>query len=235
MSTTQQAIKLIKELANPEIASHSQRFFKTGPGEYGEGDQFLGVRVPVIRQLVKKLRGLKLEQSLQMLKNEYHEIRLFAVLMLVDLFERGDETSRSKIYHEYLGHSKWINNWDLVDSSAHKIVGTYLSDKSRAPLYQLTESDLLWDKRIAMIACYRLIKQDDFDDTIKLAEIFLTETHDLMHKAVGWMLREMGKRNFEIEDRFLMKHYKKMPRTMLRYALEKFPKDRKKAYMKGQI
>lgn len=235
MPTTKQIINQIKKLANPEIASHSQRFFKTGPGEYGEGDRFLGIRVPIIRQQVKKYRGLTLEQSLELLKNEFHEIRLFAVLMLVDLFERSDETHRRKVYQEYLNHSNWVNNWDLVDSSAHKIVGAYLSDKSRAPLYLLADSDLLWDKRIAMIACYRLIKQGDFKDTVKLAKIFLTETHDLMHKAVGWMLREVGNRNFEVEDQFLAKYYKNMPRTMLRYAIEKFPKDRKKGYVKGQI
>lgn len=235
MPTTKLVINQIRKLANPEIATHSQRFFKTGPGEYGEGDQFLGIRVPVIRRQVKKFRGLTLEQTLEMLKNEFHEIRLFAVLMLVDLFERGDESRRGKIYSEYLNHSEWVNNWDLVDSSAHKIVGAYLSDKSRAPLYQLADSDLLWNKRIAMIACYRLIKLDDFEDTTELAKFFLSETHDLMHKAVGWMLREIGNRNFEFEDQFLAKHYKKMPRTMLRYAIEKFPNDRKKAYMKGQI
>ena len=235
MSGTSLVLREIKKLANPEIAKHSQRFFKTGPGEYGEGDRFLGIRVPVIRQQVKNFHGLALQKVLELLKSEFHEIRLFAVLMLVDLFERGDETSRSKIYRQYLKHTKWINNWDLVDSSAHKIVGAYLADKPRKPLYQLAASELLWDKRIAMIACYCLIKQDDFEDTLKLAKLFLNERHDLMHKAVGWMLRELGNRNFEVEDGFLLKYYQKMPRTMLRYAIEKFPKDRKRDYMKGLI
>ncbi|MGB0495321.1 MAG: DNA alkylation repair protein, partial [Kangiellaceae bacterium] len=199
------------------------------------GDLFLGVRVPVIRQQVKKFKKLKLKQSLELLTNDYHEVRLFAVLKLVDLFEKGTEEEKKEVYTQYLKNTRWVNNWDLVDSSAHKIVGAYLYDKPRDILYRLSDSKLLWDKRIAMISCYYFIKRDDFNDTLKLSEIYLTESHDLMHKAAGWMLREMGKRNFELEDQFLAKHYKKMPRTMLRYALEKFPKERKQAYMKGLV
>ncbi len=222
----------LKSLANPDIARHSAGFFKTGKGEYGEGDQFLGIRVPIIRQQVKKYRGLSLDQCLDLVKDPYHEIRLFAVLALVDLFERGDREQKSAVYRAYLTHTRWINNWDLVDSSCHKIVGAYLFDKDRQPLYQLANSASLWEKRIAMISCYYLIKRDDFSDALRLAEQFLSETHDLMHKAVGWMLRELGKRDFQLEDRFLEKHYRQMPRTMLRYAIERFPKERKAELMK---
>lgn len=235
MPSVQQVIKQIKLLANDQIAQHSARFFKTGPGEYGEGDKFLGIRVPIIRQQVKKFRGLALSEILDILTNPYHEIRLFAVLLLVDLFERGDDSTQTCVYHAYLENTERLNNWDLVDSSAHKIVGAYLLNRSRDPLYVLAKSDLLWDKRIAMIACYHLIKKDDYKDTLMLSALFLNETHDLMHKAVGWMLREVGNRNFETENTFLREHYQKMPRTALRYALEKFPKDLKTAYMKGTI
>lgn len=235
MSQSKQIEKHLETLGNLKIVSHSKRFFKTGPGEYGEGDEFLGIRVPVIRQQVKKFKGLSLSSSLQLLQSKFHEVRLFAVLMMVDSFEKGDEHDKTEIYHAYLANTHWINNWDIVDSSAHKIVGAYLLSKSRKPLYQLASSEWLWDKRIAMIACYFLIKRDDFEDTLELAKFFFGETHDLMHKAVGWMLREVGNRDYGLEDWFLANHYQNMPRTMLRYAIEKFPKTRKQAYMKGKV
>jgi len=228
-------IKSLQSLGDRKIATHSQRFFKTGPGEYGEGDIFLGIRVPVIRQQVKKFKGLTLEITLSLLKSNYHEVRLFAVLMLVDLYQRANSTEKNKIYHDYLNHSQWINNWDLVDSSAHKIVGVHLLTKSREPLYQLTKSALLWDRRIAMIACYHFIKNDDFEDAFEISLKLLDDSHDLIHKAVGWMLREIGKRNFELENRFLKRHYQQMPRTMLRYAIEKFPETLRQDYLKSII
>ncbi len=235
MSTIQSIIQEISQLANPSIAQHSTRFFKSGPGEYGEGDCFLGIRVPIIRQQVKRYRGLTLDEVLSLLKNQYHEIRLFAVLMMVDLFERGNEQCRSRVYTAYLNHTKWVNNWDLVDSSAHKIVGAFLESRSRKPLYKLAKSRLMWDKRISIISCYWFIKQKDFTDTLLLSKLLLNDAHDLIHKAVGWMLREVGNRDWQIEDSFLQTNYQNMPRTMLRYSIEKFPQLRKSDYMKGRV
>lgn len=228
-------IDKLMTLADPKIALHSQRFFKTGAGEYGEGDFFLGIRVPVIRKQVKLFNSIDLASTLSLLKNKYHEIRLFAVLMLVHLYKQESDMGRQKVYNAYLKHSPWVNNWDLVDCSAHKIVGVHLLNKSREPLYQLAKSQLLWDRRIAMIACYHLIKQDDFEDTLNLASLLIEDTHDLIHKAVGWMLREIGKRDFETENQFLAKHYQNMPRTMLRYAIEKFPLNQRLNYLNNKV
>jgi len=223
------------DLSNSKIAEHSLRFFKTGPGEYGEGDVFLGIRVPVTRKVARKFRELPLGQVLKLVKSKYHEERLLALFMLVALFKKGDEKAKKNIYDAYLGHTDTINNWDLVDSSAHQIVGGYLFERNRKPLYQLAKSKSLWERRISMIATYTFIKKDDFEDTLKLSEILLTDEEDLMHKAVGWMLREVGKKDIEVEERFLRKHYKKMPRTMLRYAIEKFEEGKRQAYLKGEI
>ena len=233
--STLQIVNKLKTLADPKIAEHSSRFFKSGPGEYGEGDQFLGIRVPIIRQQVKHFKDVSLNTCVKLLQNPYHEVRLFAVLMLVRLYQQADTTQQATIYETYLSHSQWINNWDLVDSSAHKIVGVHLQHADREKLYQLAKSELLWDRRIAMIACYHFIKNDDFVDTLNLAELLLHDTHDLIHKAVGWMLREVGKRNFQVEDQFLRCHYLKMPRTMLRYAIEKLPTALRQAYLKSEI
>lgn len=225
----------LKSLADPKIAAHSARFFKSGPGEYGEGDRFLGIRVPVLRKQVKLFKDLPLVTCVELLHNPFHEIRLFAVLMLVRLYQQANSDQQTVIYNTYLRNSEWVNNWDLVDSSAHKIVGIHLLHTNRSKLYQLAESELLWDRRIAMIACYHFIKNDDFADTLRLAQLLLDDQHDLIHKAVGWMLREVGKRNFDIENGFLAKHYKKMPRTMLRYAIEKFPPSLRRAYLRSEI
>jgi len=225
----------MQELSNPEIAEHSLRFFKTGPGEYGEGDVFLGIRVPVTRKVARKFRQLPLEQVLQLLKSKFHEERLLALFMLVAFFKKGDDKEQKNIYDAYLGHTATINNWDLVDGSAHQIVGGYLFERDRKRLYQLAKSKSLWERRISMIATYTFIKKDDFEDTLKLSEILLTDEEDLMHKAVGWMLREVGKKDIEVEERFLRKYYKKMPRTMLRYAIEKFEEGKRQAYLKGEI
>jgi len=223
------------ELSNPKIAEHSLRFFKTGPGEYGEGDIFLGIRVPVTRKVASQFRGLPFEQVLQLLQSNYHEERLLALFMLVALFKKGDDKEKKNIYDAYLGHTDTINNWDLVDSSAHQIVGGYLFERDRKRLYQLAKSKSLWERRISVIATYTFIKMDDFEDTLKLSAILLTDEEDLMHKAVGWMLREVGKRDMEVEEKFLRKHYKKMPRTMLRYAIEKFEEKKRKGYLHGKV
>jgi len=225
----------MQELSNPKIAEHSLRFFKTGPGEYGEGDVFLGIRVPVTRKVARKFRGLPLEQVLKLLKSKFHEERLLALFMLVALFKKGDDKEQKNIYDAYLGHTDTINNWDLVDSSAHQIVGGYLFERDRKRLYQLAKSKSLWERRISMIATYTFIKRNDFADTLKLSEILLPGKEDLIHKAVGWMLREVGKLDLEVEEIFLRKHYKKMPRTMLRYAIEKFEEKKRQGYLKGEI
>lgn len=221
--------------ANKDIAEHSQRFFKTGKGEYGEGDVFLGIRVPVLRKLVKKYRGISLSEVCKLLHSKFHEERLLAVLMLVQLFKTGGDEEQKQIYGLYLENTKFINNWDLVDISAGNIVGAYLYEKDRAPLYRLVKSKNLWERRIAIIATFHFIRNDDFEDTLKIAEILLNDQEDLIHKAVGWMLREVGKRELEIEVEFLEEHYQKMPRTMLRYAIERIPERRRKMYLKGQV
>ncbi len=213
-------------LANKEIAEHSQRFFKTGKGEYGESDIFLGIRVPVLRKLVNISK---------LLHSKFHEERLLAVLMLVQLFKTGGDEEQKQIYGLYLENTKFINNWDLVDISAGNIVGAYLYEKDRVPLYRFVISQNLWERRISIISTFHFIRNYDFDDTLKIAEILLNDKEDLIHKAVGWMLREVGKRELEIEEEFLQEHYQEMPRTMLRYAIERITEARRKMYLKGQI
>jgi len=225
----------MQELSNPKIAEHSLRFFKTGPGEYGEGDLFLGIRVPVTKKVARKFKELPVDEVLKLLKSKYHEERLLALIMLVNRFKKETDKEQKKIYEAYLSHTEYINNWDLVDGSAHQIVGGYLFERDRKPLYQLAKSKSLWERRISMIATYTFIKRDDFEDTLNLSAILLTDEEDLMHKAVGWMLREVGKKDLEVEEKFLRKHYKKMPRTMLRYAIEKFEEKKRKGYLHGKI
>ena len=225
----------LESLGDPDIAEHSQRFFKTGPGEYGEGDIFRGIRVPVLRKAAKQFKQLALPDTVTLLHSPYHEDRLTALLILVLKYEKGHEDEKQAIYDLYLENTKYINNWDLVDSSAHKIVGPHLYERDRAMLYQLVTSDRLWERRIAVMATYYFIHQDDFEDTLRLSELLLDDKEDLIHKSVGWMLRELGKRNYDLEDAFLEQHYHAMPRTMLRYAIEKFPEERRQAYLKGTV
>jgi 3-methyladenine DNA glycosylase AlkD len=222
-------------LGNKEQAAISQRFFKTGPGEYGEGDIFLGIKVPVLRKLAKEYFDLPLTEVKPILRSKYHEIRLLSLFILVDQFSKGDQKKKKRIYELYLKNTGFINNWDLVDSSAHHIVGPYLIDKSKALLAELAQSDLLWERRIAIMSTFHYIKNDKFSDTLRIAEMLLSDKEDLIHKAVGWMLREIGKRRLPSEETFLKKHYHNMPRTMLRYAIEKFPEPKRQRYLKGQI
>ncbi len=222
-------------LGDATIAEHSTRFFKTGPGEYGEGDRFLGIRVPVLRAQAKKNRGVPLKAILSLLKSKWHEERLFAVLLLVQEYHRGSEEQKNAIYDAYVAHRQYVNNWDIVDSSAHLIVGPHLDDAKRDILYELAESERLWDRRIAMMSTYHFIRQKEFKDALQIAHLLRNDVHDLIHKVVGWMLREIGNRDREAEEKYLLKHYKKMPRTMLRYAIEKFPEARRKAYLNGSI
>ena len=223
----------LKSLVNPVIAEHSQRFFKTAKGEYGYGDVFLGIRVPVIRTAVKQFKTASLSTAGKLLKSRYHEVRLFALLLLVMRFSRADASEQERVYRLYLDSTKFINNWDLVDCSAPHIVGCYLFDKERAVLYVLAKSDLLWERRIAIMATFYFIRQNQFSDALKISEQLLEDCEDLIHKAVGWMLREIGKRDKAAEVKFLDRYYRKMPRTMLRYAIEKFTREERRQYMLG--
>lgn len=225
----------LRLLSNSEIAEHSRRFFKTGSGEYGEGDKFLGIRVPAIRDLVKNCGAIQIENIQRLLKSPFHEERLCALLLLVRQFGKGDADQKSVIYHLYLASTQYINNWDLVDSSAGQIVGQYLETRDRNILYELARSRSIWERRIAIISTFHFIRKFQFDDTLKLTSLLLNDNEDLIHKAVGWMLREVGKRDILAEATFLQAHYRNMPRTMLRYAIEKFPKETRKLYLSGTI
>jgi 3-methyladenine DNA glycosylase AlkD len=229
-----QILNELKNLGDPERATHSQRFFKTGAGEYGEGDVFLGIKVPVQRALAKRYRKATHSDSLALLHSQYHEVRLTALFLMVDLYTRGNAQEKKQIYTDYLANVRYINNWDLVDSSAMQIVGHFLFDKDRNHLRTLARSEDLWERRVSIIASYHFIRQYEFQDTLDLSEIMLHDTEDLIHKAVGWMLREVGNRSRPTEERFLMDHYRVMPRTMLRYAVEKFPEALRQAYLKGE-
>ncbi|HKI45789.1 MAG TPA: DNA alkylation repair protein [Balneolales bacterium] len=225
----------LQKAANPKIASFLQGFFKTGRGQYGEGDQFRGIKVPVIRKIVRKARSLSMDEVISMLDSSWHEDRLLALFVWVYQFEKAGEAGREKIFRAYLDHSGHINNWDLVDLSTPTIMGGYLFNRDRSILYEMARSNNLWDRRKAVMATSYFIRNNDFDDTLSLAEILLHDSEDLIHKAVGWMLREIGKRDSETEESFLKKYYKDMSRTMLRYAIERFPEESRQAYLKGRI
>jgi 3-methyladenine DNA glycosylase AlkD len=225
----------IREHASKKHAEIAQWFFKTGPGEYGEGDVFLGVRAAQMRAVARTHRELKLSAVEKLLRSKYHEDRSVALLILVDRFAREETDIQKEIYELYLANTRYINGWDLVDVSAPGIVGAWLYDRSRRPLRRLAKSRDLWERRIAILATFWFIRRDEFDDTLDIASMLLKDEHDLIHKAVGWMLRELGKRDRAAEEAFLKKHYKTMPRTMLRYAIERFPEGKRKKYLKGSI
>jgi len=235
MASVSEIRQRLDALADPERASVSQRFFKTGPGEYGEGDVFRGVRVPLLRKLSREYRALSLDSADALLRSPIHEERLLSLFILVLRFQKAGSKEQRSIYSLYLKRLNRVNNWDLVDASAEHIVGAYLWDRSRAPLYRLAGSGVLWERRIAIMATFHYIKQHQFDDTLKIADMLLEDREDLIHKAVGWMLREIGKRDLPTEERFLIERYHRMPRTMLRYAIERFPEERRQAYLKGTI
>ena len=222
-------------LADPADAIHLQRFFKTAPGEYGAGDKFLGLRVPALRRLVGEYKELAEAHALEMLASSWHEERLLALLLLVDRYSRGDSSQRDSIHRAYLAHTRYINNWDLVDASAGEIIGSHLDPGDIALLERLARSDDIWERRIAMISTLHFIKQNEFGPSLKIARLLLHDSHDLIHKAVGWMLREVGKRDRKAEDTFLKKHYREMPRTMLRYAIERHPEKVRKQYLAGTL
>ena len=225
----------LRRLSNKEIAEHSQRFFKTGRGEYGEGDRFLGIRVPVLRKIAKKYRGISVDECYQLLKSQFHEERLLALLILVAIFDKASNEDRKAIYILYLDNTRFINNWDLVDCSAEHIVGAYLRGADKQPIYNLAKSGILWERRISIMSTFHFIKYNEFVDSLRISEILLHDKEDLIHKAVGWMLREIGKRDIEAEEEFLRRCYKEMPRTMLRYSIEKFPKAERKRYLNGEV
>ena len=225
----------LQALADPADALHLQRFFKTGPGEYGEGDRFLGIRVPTLRRLVRKYRTLPIPDAVELLRSPWHEERLLALLILVDAYRRAGESDRVRIFRAYLDHTAYINNWDLVDLSAEHIVGAHLGPAGTDRLEELARSDSLWDRRIAMLSTFHFIKKGQFAPTLRLAEILMHDRHDLIHKAVGWMLREVGKRSRDAEDAFLREHYRAMPRTTLRYAIEHYPEEVRKQFLAGEI
>lgn len=294
MSKLLELKKELRQIADPKRAEISQGFFKTGKGEYGEGDVFLGITVPQSRKIAVKFKNLAFSEILELLKSKIHEERLIALLILVDNFDARDERAshnarasrdkQEKIYDFYLKNIKYINNWDLVDLSADKIVGGYLfslgsvhslNDSSEPGgdtqtarkrvsrhtvgsssdlgsketvkssfreelhpiliLTKLANSKNIWERRIAMVATYYFIKNGKFDATLKIAEILLSDNHDLIHKAVGWMLREVGKKDLKTELKFLNKHYRQMPRTALRYSIEKFPEKLRQSYLNSRV
>ena len=225
----------LEKAADPVQAEKLQGFFKTGKGEYGEGDIFLGVKVPEQRRIAKKHRDISLDETIKLLQSNIHEHRLTSLFILNHKFAKGDEKTRKKIVDLYLANTAFINNWDLVDSSAHKIIGPWLLDKPRDLLYKLAESEMLWERRIAMIATFPFIRQGDLSDAVALAKILLHDEHDLIHKASGWMLREVGKKDIDLLYSFLDEYSLGMPRTMLRYSIEKIPEEKRKHYLQRKV
>ena len=226
----------IRALANKEIAQHSLRFFKTDKGEYGHGDLFLGVRAPQIRLIAKKHIDISITDMKTLIQSKYHEERFLGLIILVNKYAKTkDKKNRNQLYKIYVSSFKYINNWNLVDVTCPHVTGKHLIDKDRTILYKWAKSEDLWTKRIAMVSTFSFIRKNDLEDTFKIAEILLHDEHDLIHKAVGWMLREAGKRDIKKEETFLKKYYKTMPRTMLRYSIEKFPESKRQKYLKGTI
>ena len=227
--------KKIKVLGSPEVSKTMKWYFKTGKGEYGEGDVFAGLKVPTQRKLAREFRDLTFADLKLLLGSPVHEERLISLFILIDKFAKSTEKEQQVIFKFYVKNRKGVNNWDLVDLSAPKIMGKHLLEKDNSLLFKFALSKNLWERRIAILSTYEFIRNENYDTTLKIAEILLEDDHDLIHKAVGWMLREIGKRNLMVEENFLKIHYKKMPRTMLRYAIEKFPETKRKKYLQGKI
>ncbi|MBI5729185.1 MAG: DNA alkylation repair protein [Candidatus Magasanikbacteria bacterium] len=223
----------LQRAQNPAQAKVLRRFFKTGPGEYGEGDRFLGITVPQSRAIARKYQELPLLKIEQLLYSTLHEVRLIALLILVEQFKKGTPSEQKIIYNFYLRHVRQVNNWDLVDLTAPKIVGAYLFEKDKKILVALAHSRNLWERRIAIVSTFSFIRQDEYKNALKIAKLLIRDDHDLIHKAVGWMLREVGKRSLVTEEGFLEKYYRNMPRTMLRYAIERFPEAKRQKYLKN--
>lgn len=234
MASISQITTELENLSDQEKKEQLQKYFKTGKGEYGEGDVFLGISVGEQRKIAKRYRKIALPLVERLLHSNIHEHRLVALLILVEQFKQGTQDERKNIVDLYLRNTKWINNWDLVDLSAPKILGEYLKKKPKTILCTLAESEDLWERRISVISTFAFIRNGEYDASLKIAEMLVTDEHDLIHKAVGWMLREIGKRDQAKEEAFLMNHYRTMPRTMLRYSIEKFDKHKKQFYMSAR-
>jgi len=225
----------MNELADKNVAETMSWFFKTGKGEYGEGDKFIGLKVPVQRKIAGEFRELDYKDLSVLLSSKIHEERLIALLILVERYKKSSEAEKEFIYKFYLRQKKGINNWDLVDLSAPKIIGEHLLKRNKKILLRFAGSENIWERRIAILSTYAFIRKNEFETTLQIADILLEDKHDLIHKAVGWMLREIGKKDLVKEEKFLKLYYKRMPRTMLRYAIEKFPESKRKKYLKGTI
>lgn len=225
----------LRRMSAPKKAAVLQRFFKTGPGEYAEGDRFLGLTVPRIRGLAREYREIPLPGVRSLIASPIHEERLLGLLLLIDRYRRAGPAEQERLYRLYLRSFRHINNWDLVDATAEHVVGPYLAGRGKGPLYLWARSKHLWTRRIAILSTFHYIKQNRFAETLEVARILRDDPHDLIHKAVGWMLREVGKRDLSCEVRFLDAHYRKMPRTMLRYAIERFPERKRRAYLEGRV
>ena len=230
MSLLESLREELRRIATP-VAQRKGIFFKTGPGDYAEHDQFLGVPVPQLRKLAKSYDLLSMDEVVDLLQSPINEERLLALFILVERYQHGDDVAQDLIYRLYQTHIKQVNNWNLVDSSAHLIVGAHLYQRDKTPLLVLANSDVLWERRIAMVATWYFIRQNNFDWTVKLSKLLLKDTHDLIHKAVGWMLREIGKRDEAVLVQFLDQYADKMPRTTLRYAIERFPLEGRRGYL----
>jgi len=219
------------QLSDPDRARRLSDFFKTKKGQYGEGDLFLGIRVPEQLKVAKNYTKLGLDDIQELLNSKFHEHRFTALVILVSKYRKAEESSKEEIFRFLLKNTANINNWDLVDLTAPRIIGEHLADKDRSILYDLAKSENLWERRISILATFKFIANNDFEDALKISEILLEDKHDLIHKAVGWALREIGKRDQKIEEQFLNKHAANMPKTMLRYAIEKFEEKKRKFYL----
>lgn len=228
-------VRHLEQLADASVAAQQSRYFKTGKGEYGEGDIFAGIRVPDLRKLARQYKQISFPVIDKLLHSKIHEYRLLALILMIALYGKSTEAQQKQIYQYYLDNRAYINNWDLVDISAKNIIGHYLFKRKRKPLFMLLKSKSLWDRRIAVLSTFYFINQNDFADSLLMAKGLLSDKEDLMHKAVGWMLREIGKRDRDVEEQFLLQHYQSMPRTMLRYAIEKFPQKRRLQYLHARL
>lgn len=231
----QEIKKYLLSLTDKKTAEQTKKFFKTGKGEYAYGDRFLGIKMGTLRETAKKFSETEPEAAEKLLQSEFHEIRLFSLVLLTNLYKKGDQTTKDKIFDIYLNNTRQINNWDLVDVSAHHIVGTHLFEKDTSVLFKLSKSENMWERRISIISTLYFIKKKRFEETLAISETLIEDEQDLMHKATGWMLREVGKMDMDAERKFLLKHYKKMPRTMLRYAIERFDENERQGFLKGKF
>lgn len=232
--TAEAAKRQLTSLASPTAARSAARFFKTGPGQYGEGDTFIGIKVPTLRTVSRQFRALPLDEIEALLNSPVHEERHLALMILVLQVARCDDAQRKATFDFYLRNTRFINNWDLVDCSAPQVVGGFLLDKSKKPLFKLAKSTSLWERRIAIVSTQHFIRHEEFDETLGISRMLLEDEEDLIHKAAGWMLREVGKKDQSVLEGFLKQYGTVMPRTMLRYAIERFTPDQRRAYLRSK-